>query len=539
MWIFNHFFEFIPYYIGAIFSLYVLHRTQAEIPQLAKDLGDKVISHQMGDIKISWFFVLAFLIIIFRTLSRWLFFYPARIQQKNLRIEMIELIEKANPTNYEDYNDGQMYQVLFNDFNRLRGFIGFALLQVGNIIIAAYVLIPKIEQLHPGIFVAFTPMVLSVVIFSIVIFIFQPYLKKALDMQGEVQNVIIETFNAKSSIASFQKESSFLEQFSLISQKELLNFFKSSAGPAVARPLIPLGVSLSLLWGAVLLRDFQLEVTSLIMFSSFLFLVLEPLMFLSWIGIIMAGALGSWKRIKKLIETLEMDSDVQCQLTEYANEDKFLVPFWKNEIELEFKKNQTTGICGKTGVGKSTVLIHIANALKNADKKVSLVMQEPHLFNDTLLNNVLLGKEEKEEVLAKVRELLDLFQLDQVSNDSEELFNMIVGENGKKLSGGQIKRLALVRSLISHSDYLLWDDPFSSVDNILENQILSKLYDGGYLEGKTLIFTSHRLTTFKFASRVILLKDDHSYVVENIVNEIKNREINEFFQYQMASLSQT
>ena len=52
---------------------------------------------------------------------------------------------------------------------------------------------------------------------------------------------------------------------------------------------------------------------------------------------------------------------------------------------------------------------------------------------------------------------------------------MEIGENGKRLSGGQSKRLCLIRSIMSEAEFLVWDDPFSAVDLILEREIISIL----------------------------------------------------------------
>ncbi len=534
-WILFHFFEFIWFYLGALACLYALHYFQVQLPKLAKDLGDNIINDQLDSSAISSFIFLALAIFFFRTCSRYLFFLPARVQQKNLRIEIIEKIQKSVPKNYQKYSPGQIYQILFNDFNRLRGFIGFALLQVGNIIIASYILIPEINKIDSKIFIAFTPVVLAVFIFSIVIFTFQPFLRKGIDIQGDVQNTIIETFDAKDSISSFQKQESFLSVFNRISHKELNYFFIASIGPAVARPLIPTGVSLSLLWGAVLIQKLGLGVTYLIMYSGFLFLVLEPLMFLAWIGIIIAGALSSWGRIKEFISDMAKQAK---PLGDYdSSKEEFDLPFWDNQILIKLKNEEIIGLCGKTGSGKSTLIEMVAQHLKYSKKKVSYVKQEPHLFNDSVENNILLGKECTPEMKKKIDHLLQIMGFDQLGNDFDAIMKTEVGENGKKLSGGQIKRLSLIRSLVSDCDYLLWDDPFSSVDNILEASILRELKQQDFFRNRCILLTSHRLTTFSYVSEVYFLEEGGEYEFEEIVETIKNEKINEFFKFQMALLS--
>ncbi len=515
--------------------LYALHSFQVQLPKLAKDLGDNIINGDLENSTISSFILLAFAIFFFRTCSRYLFFLPARVQQKNLRVEIVEKLQAAIPENYQSYSPGQIYQILFNDFNRLRGFIGFALLQVGNIIIASYILVPEIEKIDSNIFVAFTPVVVAILIFSVVIFAFQPFLRKGLDIQGDVQNTIIETFDAKDSISSFQKQKSFLDVFNRISNRELNLFFLASIGPAVARPLIPTGVSLSLLWGAIIIQKLGLGVTYLIMYSGFLFLVLEPLMFLAWIGIIIAGALSSWGRIKDLLSSIA-EKNIPKGTYKKSNVN-FDIPFWDRSINLQLKKETLIGLCGKTGSGKSVVLGLVAQHLKYHNEAISFVPQEPHLFNDSVENNILLGKEMNEEIREKVSDLLHVMGFDQLGSSFEEIMKTEVGENGKKLSGGQVKRLSLIRSLISDSKFLIWDDPFSSVDNILEASILRSLFDKGYFNKRYILLSSHRLTTFNHVKEVYYLEEGGDYEFEKVENKIKNEKINQFFKFQMALLS--
>jgi ATP-binding cassette subfamily B protein len=79
-------------------------------------------------------------------------------------------------------------------------------------------------------------------------------------------------------------------------------------------------------------------------------------------------------------------------------------------------------------------------------RKVSYVAQDPYLYSDTLIGNVFLGYDYDEEEKNKAYELLTLFGLSYLADDRDSLFAMEIGEKGNRLSGGQAKRLALVRS---------------------------------------------------------------------------------------------
>jgi ATP-binding cassette subfamily B multidrug efflux pump len=304
-WLFFHFFEFWYYYLGAFLCLFALHNFQSQIPILTKDLGDKLIEGGAESVSLLTFFGLALAIVVFRTSSRLLFFYPARIQQKYLRLELLDRLQTSHPRKYKEHSDGQLYQVMFNDINRLRGLVGFGLLQLGNIIIAFAVFIPKITSFNSKLLYAFIPLLVGVVLFSVLLSFFQHNQKLASDAQGEVQNFLIESYEGKQTIKNFHGERQFFDTFNKKSAQEMLYFFRGSFGPTLSIPLIRLSFGISLLYGAKICFDENLGATSLIFFSGFLFLVLEPIAFLSWIGVVFTQAWAGWKRIKELWADLD------------------------------------------------------------------------------------------------------------------------------------------------------------------------------------------------------------------------------------------
>lgn len=533
-WLIAHSFEFWYYYIGATVCLYMLHYFQSEIPELAKSLGDMVGDGKLENINIKYFFFLAVSILFFRTFSRLLFFYPARIQQKNLRLELISKIENAVPSNYADFNDGQLFQTIYNDLNRIRGFIGFALLQVGNIFIAATIFIPKIREFNPDFPTAFTPMIICIVLFTVIIYFVQPLMVKGMDLGGEVQNFLIESYDAKRTIKNFHSEKAFLKLFQKYSADELLTFFQFTAARNIAFPLVKIGVGASLIWGAIIVYEQNLPGTDLIFFSGFLYLVLEPLMLLSWIGVVTSQGYASWGRIQKLLK--QIDKDIEYKISYEENISKPTVKFWEKDLDFEIKPAAWNVFVGDTGCGKSYLLENLAELYKKENISYSFIQQEPYLYNDTIVNNIFLGAEQTPEKIETVKRYLKMFALDSLEDSMDAILNLEVGENGKKLSGGQAKRVALIRSLISGVDYILWDDPFSSVDLILEKQIIEEIKKDKNLFIKSFILTSHRLTTVKACDWVVFLeKNTEQATMGNVQVELgKESKLSEYFAKQLV-----
>lgn len=539
-WVGNHALEFKWYYLGAFSCLYILQNLQAELPDRIRKLTLIMTDGNLAQGSV-WVFVgLAAGILIFRTFSRLLFFYPARVQQKTLRMELLDLLEKVPPDRYHDKSQGQLFQVLFDDINNLRGFIGFGLLQIGNLLIAAWVLIPKLNQTDGYLWPAFIPLFSSVLLFSITTIINQKIFKKMMDKKGEVQQYIIEAYEAKQTIKNFHREENFIQGFVKVSGEELALFYKSAVGFAFTGPYVKLGLGASLLWGGILIKAKGGGPSDLVFFSGFLYLFLEPVMFLSWVAVVVSQGFAAWKRVKELYFQLDKPSESEKEMILSRpiisdSEIQIELKFWDKVLHARIPTHTWSVLVGETGSGKSFLLNRIATTLILKGHKISMVQQEPYLFNDTIGGNIFLGREVTilEEQAAK--ELLVLFQLDNLADNLDEILKLEVGENGKRLSGGQLKRVALIRSLMSGSDLLIWDDPFSSVDIILERRIVRLIKQNPKWKHFTFIISSHRLTTVRLAEQVIYIEREIGIRTQAPTFEaLKEKHVSEFFKEQFV-----
>ena len=541
-WICHHAYEFKWFYLSALACLYILQVFQSQIPEKIRTLTQKMTVGDTSQISV-WIFVgLAIGILVFRTLSRLLFFYPARVQQKYLRMEMLGKLEAVPPIRYQKWNQGQIYQVLFDDINNLRGFIGFGMLQICNIFITAWVLIPKLSQTDAYLWPAFLPLFLSVLLFSGVSIINEKIYKKMMDKKGDVQQFIIESYEAKQTIKNFHREDSFIHGFVKVSSEELALFFKSTIGYAFTGPYVKFGLGLSLLWAAILVRQNNGTVPDLVFFAGFLYLFLEPVMFLSWVAVVVSQGFAAWRRVKELhgIIIIPSETEVALKNIEFVDDKdvlKVTFPFWQTSIDFKIHKKKWTALIGETGCGKSYLLSNLATALILKGIKISMVQQEPYLFNDTIAENIFLGLQIDEVTRHKAIHLLKMFQLDGLGANPDEVLAMEVGENGKRLSGGQMKRVALVRSLMSGARILIWDDPFSSVDIILEKKIMRALKNDPDWKDVTFIISSHRLTTVKLSDEIIYIDKTVGIKIEGTVESVlKDHHVSQFFKEQMVDI---
>lgn len=541
-WVFHHAWEFRWCYLGAFFCLALLQFLQVQIPERIRTLTELMGQGRIGEVS-EWIFVgLATGILVFRTLSRLLFFYPARVQQKTVRMELLEKLESVPPTRFASYSQGQIFQILFDDINNLRAFIGFGLLQICNLIIAAFILVPKLNTTDPYLWPAFIPLFSSVFLFTLMTFFNQRLFKKMADKKGEVQQYIIEAYEAKQTIKNFHQEKNFIKGFVNLSSQELRLFFKSSIGFAISGPYVKLGLGASLLWASLLIKQNGGSTSDLVFFSGFLYLFLEPVMFMSWVAVVMSQGFAAWRRVKDLHNMLEKTSEQEKELTQIpiADDGKTLalrLEFWKRSVNLEIDKGRWNVLFGETGSGKTFLQSKLATSLILGGDKVSMVQQEPYLFNDTIQENIFLGPVPSDAALLRAKYFLKMFQLDTLDQDPDKILSLEVGENGKRLSGGQMKRIALIRSLMSGAEVLIWDDPFSSVDIILERKIMEALKKSPECVGKTFVISSHRLTTVRLSHKAIYISPENGIESEGSVEEVlKENKVVQFFKEQLTQV---
>jgi ATP-binding cassette subfamily B protein len=531
--------EYFFYYFLAIIALFYTHKIQSNLPFLAKDLADKIVSDPKS-IHVSSFFYLAIGIIFFRTTSRVLFFYPARLLQKSLRRELVLKLETTSPFRFKHINSGQLFQYLNGDIDQVRALIGFVGLQGGNVIIGMLVLIPRLFAFHHKLVLALLPMLVSIILFTYFVSKASVYFKKIQDANGELQNLIIESYAGKKTIKNFHAEKSFFSLFQELSLRELFYFYKASLGISIFMPFIAFGVGMSLLWGAYLIKSLNLGASSLILFSGFIFLFMEPVSYLSWIGMVLSRSKASWQRLSDLNLVLDTETQIEAALVSLNKNQKsplsFLLPYWEKNIEVSFAPLKWNVIVAKTGDGKTELLQKISEILKKKNENFSLVLQDPYIYNDTIVRNIFLNKKETDKDLELAKKMVKIWGLDYVESDLDKLLNLEIGENGKRLSGGQAKRLCLIRSLMSDAEILIWDDPFSSVDLILEKEIMDELKASEVLKNKTIILSSHRLSTVKNSDMVFYFDKEEGLVESGDVEQLlkTTSKVYEHFQKQMV-----
>ncbi|HEY2444993.1 MAG TPA: ABC transporter ATP-binding protein [Rhizomicrobium sp.] len=191
------------------------------------------------------------------------------------------------------------------------------------------------------------------------------------------------------------------------------------------------------------------------------------------------------------------------------------------DISLEFPPGQKVALVGPSGAGKSTIFhlllrfydvnsgaIRIDDqdvrgvTLESLRANIALVTQEPFLFDETIADNIALGRREasRAEIVAAARAAgADAFVAELPLGYESQ-----IGEGGLKLSGGQRQRIAIARAMLRNAPILLLDEATSALDAESEKQVRDAV--SSLTKGRTTIVIAHRLSTVLDASRIYVLE---------------------------------
>jgi ATP-binding cassette subfamily B multidrug efflux pump len=208
------------------------------------------------------------------------------------------------------------------------------------------------------------------------------------------------------------------------------------------------------------------------------------------------------------------------------------------DCSLELGQGQWMGLAGRTGSGKSSLLKLVARLydpsagrveFRGADLRrwrlaelhaqMGMVMQEPYLFSESILENIAFGAVQAD--LAEARKWADVADLHEFIAGLPQGYDSMLGEKGVNLSGGQKLRLALARALYAKPRLLLLDDVFSAVDTGTEERIVGRLKSS--LPGTGVLLVSHRSSTLRLCATVLVM-DKGTIVERGSHEELMQRE---------------
>lgn len=338
-------------------------------------------------------------------------------------------------------------------------------------------------------------------------------------------------------IKALSKEDYERNRFENINHEVVGEEQKAGMLMAVIDPSVSVIMNLALV-GVLIVGAFRVnsglsEVGKILAFMTYFTIILNAMISISKMFVILSKAIASANRIDTILE-LEDDMEVVEVLNTYEDKQKYHVVFENvsfaynkgeeddlKDISFEVKQGETLGILGGTGAGKSTIVSLFLRfydvkqgrilingrdiksiPLQELRSKFGVVFQNDMIFEDTILENVNLGRdlseEEIEEALlyARAKEFVD-----QKTNNLEEALDI----KGANLSGGQKQRILIARALAAHPEILVLDDSSSALDYQTDAMLRQEL--NMHFKKTTKIIVAQRVSSVMQADHIIVLEE--------------------------------
>ncbi len=353
--------------------------------------------------------------------------------------------------------------------------------------------------------------------------------------QGTFLSILEETLGGLRVIKAFNAEKTFAGTF----QKSTHRFFKFSnsllnrqnlASPA--SEFLGIGVIGILLWygGQMVLVDKTLEPELFITYMTLAYQILTPAKAMSKASYGVKKGNAAAERVLEILETenpiVEKEnakvketftSDIKLKNISFKYDDDYVL---KN-FNLTVPKGKTVALVGQSGSGKSTLanlvtrfydvnegVIEIdGDNIKDLTKKslrdlMGLVTQDSILFNDSIKNNIALGK-----INATDEEIIDAAKIANAHNfimEQPNGYDTNIGDSGNKLSGGQKQRLSIARAVLKNPPIMILDEATSALDTESERLVQDALEK--MMQNRTSIVIAHRLSTIQSADNIVVLQ---------------------------------
>lgn len=226
------------------------------------------------------------------------------------------------------------------------------------------------------------------------------------------------------------------------------------------------------------------------------------------------------------IKDLPLISLIEVENLSFTYDEREKIIF-KN-INFNLKKNNIYGLVGETGSGKTTLLNIISGLIKpkkgsikydgfdvnKVNKNISYVSQNTYLLNTSIKMNICFGCEPNEINENKLNNCIKLSKLDKMIKNLPKGLETNISELGSNFSGGQIQRLSIARALYSNSNFIIFDEPTSSLDENTSNEILKMIYS--LKENKIILIISHTKKDLEICDVIFKIADNNLLKIDDI-----------------------
>ena len=304
--------------------------------------------------------------------------------------------------------------------------------------------------------------------------------------------------------------------------------FTNAAFVCSAQMILKLGIGTVAVVGGALLLNGQITVLTFFMFLLVVTRMYEPLQISLQNLSAIISADTNCKRMDEILSYEEQEGDkeltndgydIQFDHVSFAYKDGEQV---LSDVSFTAKQGEVTALIGPSGGGKTTVTRLAARFWDNDTGSItvggmkvtdidpekllslySIVFQDVTLFNDTIMENIRIGRQgaTDEEVMEAAR----LAHCDEFVERMPEKWNTMIGENGSELSGGERQRISIARAFLKDAPIILMDEATASLD--VDNESFIQESISKLICDKTVLIIAHRMRTVDGVDKIVVLKD--------------------------------
>ncbi len=304
--------------------------------------------------------------------------------------------------------------------------------------------------------------------------------------------------------------------------------FTNAAFVCSAQMILKLGIGTVAVVGSALLLNGQITVLTFFMFLLVVTRMYEPLQISLQNLSAIISADTNCKRMDEILSYEEQEGneeltndgyDIQFDHASFAYKDGEQV---LSDVSFTAKQGEVTALIGPSGGGKTTVTRLAARFWDNDTGSItvggmkvtdidpekllslySIVFQDVTLFNDTIMENIRIGRQDAtdEEVMEAAR----LAHCDEFVERMPEKWNTMIGENGSELSGGERQRISIARAFLKDAPIILMDEATASLD--VDNESFIQESISKLICDKTVLIIAHRMRTVDGVDKIVVLKD--------------------------------
>jgi ATP-binding cassette subfamily B protein len=403
-------------------------------------------------------------------------------------------------------------------------------------LIGALILMAMYSPVLALAFLATTPIYVGLMIFSVKVL--RPLYHGVEESQGKYSSHQIDAIKGIEAVKAASAENTFrdamLNEFLSVAQKLFKATFIVMSWDSVLQTIGLLSTAIFLWVGATQVIKGQLSVGGFVAFSS--------LTAMAYAGIL--RALGVWDTMQQSAVLLNRLNDIFEQEPEQGHDRSRLVPVHSLEGQIELRgvsfkyggpeapdilkditldlvPGRMVAFVGRSGSGKTTLIKLIAGLMEPTEgtiyfdhvdlktlnyrdirRHVGIVLQENHMFNDTIARNISFGDSEPD--LDRVLSAAHAAAAHDFIMRLPLGYETKIGESGLSLSGGQKQRIAIARAIYNNPPVLIFDEATSSLDTESERAIQENL--ARLMAGRTTIVIAHRLSTIRDANMIVVLE---------------------------------